>query len=241
MKSGLIAICAISLLQCACVGGPVSALRQFERAQRDQEREMAAQRRDMAREDRAASRQAEREEQLKQGRIAPGEEMLSADQTKRPQADTANGKKAIGPFVTLDDPSAVLDTYDQHQTLDFGDEGERRTIHLAGNKGQRPKIIVLAQIKTVGAPKGTPPLWAKTAEQEVRSNTNGLVFVGTNDESENAPAIRCSVDGRTKQVFGFMKKGKAPLYSGSNKALLWSLDENHQLTPVSGKKIVCDA
>lgn len=238
-RIAVVAACGLALLLGGCVGGPASALRQVERVQRDQEREMAAQRRDMAREDRAATRQSEREEEMRKRKVSPGEEIAFGDQAGQPPSSNGKGKKAVMPFVTIEDPNKVIEGYDQHQTLDAGTEGERRMIHLASNKGQRPKIIVLAQIPSVGAPEDVPSLWSKTAEQDVRGNIAGLVFVGTTSESENTPEISCSIDGRATHLFGFMKKGKTPLYSVTNKALVWTLDANYQPTPVSGKKILC--
>lgn len=153
----------------------------------------------------------------------------SAPSAKATQTtDTQSARPIVG------DAYKVLDRYDKHQTLDSGPEGKRVIIHAAYKNGKSPNLIIYAQHK---------PGWLAVYDQPVSGSTKGLVFSGTSSESEEAPAIDCSVDGKRTTVFGWMRKGtpgRKPNFVATKPELVWTLDGNYQPVAVSGRKVECN-
>jgi len=126
-------------------------------------------------------------------------------------------------------PNTVLDQFKNTQTLDFGGDGlSRRVVHL-GENGDVKHVLVL---------KNRGPDWIVAADLTIFIATAGLSFVGSNDDSEYAPGMRCAVDGRKVDAFGFMRPSGTTFVS-VNHALVWLLDPAGHPMPVKGGRVIC--
>ena len=137
--------------------------------------------------------------------------------------------------VTLvSDANKILDSYQEHGTVDFGGEGAgRRMIHAAHNKGEQWHLIVYAQ--------RSPGKWQMTDNKAISEQPPAtLSFTGTSDENEMAPEMACTANGKPVTAFGFLQLDKkAGVYrSVAGKALIWSLDKTDKIVPFSVGSII---
>lgn len=152
---------------------------------------------------------------------------LSALAAVRSGSPAAPSSSLVG--RTFKGPNAVLDQFKNTQTLDFGGDGlSRRVVHV-GEAGGEKHVIVLMN-------RGSD--WIVSADMAITTATRELNFVGTNDESEYAPGMRCAVDGRKVEAFGFMRQS-GTTFSSVNPALVWLLDTTGHPMPVKGGRVIC--
>ena len=139
--------------------------------------------------------------------------------------------------VTLvSDANKILDSYQEHGTVDFGGEGTgRRMVHAAHNTGQPWHLIVFAQ--------HSPGKWQMTENKAIQEQPSaGLSFTGTSDENEMAPEMACTSGGKQVTAFGFLALDKkAGVYKNiPGKALIWTLDTSDKIAPLPvGSMVEC--
>jgi len=171
---------------------------------------------------------------LKGDEFTDAEKKLGASITVavRPNLSTSpTAPGASSPLVgrTFTGPHTVLDQFKNTQTLDFGGEGlSRRVVHVGELTGQKHVLVLINRGRD----------WIVSADLAIVPPTRGLNFVGTNDESDYAPAIRCTVDGQRAVVFGFLRPS-GRTYLSANPDLVWSLDAAGRPVPVKGTQISC--
>lgn len=129
--------------------------------------------------------------------------------------------------VLVSDANKILDQFEEHHTVDFGDDTGRRMVHAARKKGQPWHLLVYAQ-RAAGR-------WEMTADIAVAENTKGLIFAGTSEESELSPGVTCTADGRRQAIFGWM----TPDYKAKTLDVIWTLDDKDRPVPVAGMKVAC--
>lgn len=125
-------------------------------------------------------------------------------------------------------PHIVLDDFDAHQTLDFGDGDARRVVHAVEDDGGRQRILVL---------RPQAQAWRITADMKLQAVTEGLTFIGTVPENPDleSPPVACSANGTILPVFGFMNEISDGFQQHSDLELVWTLDE--QARPVALRNI----
>lgn len=137
--------------------------------------------------------------------------------------------------VTLvSDANKILDSYQEHGTVDYGGEGNgRRMVHAARNAGQQWHLIAYAQ--------RAPGRWQLTENKTISEQPPAnLTFNGTSDENEMAPAMACTANGKPITAFGFLVLDKqAGVYKSlAGQNLVWSLNASDKIVPLSPGSVV---
>ena len=129
-------------------------------------------------------------------------------------------------------PHIVLDDFDAHQTLDFGDDDARRVVHAVEDDDGGQRILVL---------KPQAQAWRVSADMKLQAATEGLIFIGTVPENPDLefPPVACSANGTVLPAFGFMKEISDGFQQHSDLELVWTLDEQASAVALRNVDVHC--
>ena len=134
--------------------------------------------------------------------------------------------EAASPKLVLD-INKILDSYQEHSTIDSGPEGKRTVVHAAYNKGENWHLIVYVQ--------RTADKWELTDDKIVTViPSKAQIFNGSSDENEEFPAVECRSGGKSLFAFGFFKQIKktGSYTSKGSEGLAWTLDQSNKIIPI---------
>ena len=139
--------------------------------------------------------------------------------------DTLHGKEYQNPHIVLDD-------FDTHKTLDFGDGDERRVVHAIEDNDGRQRVLVLK-------PQGQA--WRVTADMRLQAVPDGLIFIGTVPENPDLefPPVACSANGKPLPAFGFRKESSDDFQQNTDQELVWTLDEQASAVALRNVDVHC--